>query len=155
MDFTISGLSPEPYRDLFGLSDEELAAHGARRYVATSCPGFPDRIEMRDAEVGETLLLVNHVSVYQDTPYRASHAIFVREGAQSAYQERNEVPEVMMRRLISLRAFDGQGMMVDAELAKGDDIKPAIVRLLSQPSVSRIDAHYALRGCYSGKIERA
>ena len=29
--FRITGLPPEPFRHLFGLSDEELAAHGAKR----------------------------------------------------------------------------------------------------------------------------
>ena len=69
MGFVVTGLSSEPYRHLYGLSDNELAAHGVRRYVADATPGFPDRIEMRDANLGENLLLLNHVSVEQgDVP---------------------------------------------------------------------------------------
>ncbi len=81
MTFRILGLSPEPFQHLFGLSDEALAAHGAIRITADNKPGYPDRLEMRDAEPGETLLLLNHISQPANTPYRASHAIFVREGA--------------------------------------------------------------------------
>ncbi|MFO1133574.1 MAG: DUF1203 domain-containing protein, partial [Hyphomicrobiales bacterium] len=85
MAFRITGLSPEPFRHLFGLPDEQLRRLGVRRYVVDKTPGFPDRIEMRDAEVGETVLLLNHVCQPADTPYRASHAIFVREGAVESY----------------------------------------------------------------------
>src|SRR5262249_26987467 len=60
MSFRITGLSPDPFRPLFGLPDEELARHGARRYRADAKPGYPDRVELRDAEPGETLLLVNY-----------------------------------------------------------------------------------------------
>jgi hypothetical protein len=59
MDFRIQGLSPEPFLPLYGLSDEELANRSAKRYVASAKSGFPDRIEMRDAEPGERLILVN------------------------------------------------------------------------------------------------
>lgn len=78
MTFRITGLDPEPFRPLYGLSDEDLARYGAIRMVASSSPGYPDRIEMRDAEPGETLLLVNFMHQPAETPYCASHAIFVR-----------------------------------------------------------------------------
>ena len=61
MAFRITGLSPVPFRHLFYLSDQELTHRGVIRYVADQAPGFPDRIEMRDASVGEKLLLLNHV----------------------------------------------------------------------------------------------
>ncbi|MEO0382152.1 MAG: DUF1203 domain-containing protein [Pseudomonadota bacterium] len=153
--FVVSGLSPQPYRHLYGLSDDDLATYGACRYTADTSPGFPDRIEMRDAEVGETLLLVNHVSMGQDTPYKTSHAIFVCEGAQDTYQAQNTIPQVMSRRLLSLRAFDAEGMMLDAELAEGDAISQTVQRLLVRPKTDRIHAHYALRGCYAGLITRS
>jgi hypothetical protein len=106
MSFCITGLSVEPFRHLYGLSDQELALHGVKRYIADKRPGFPDRIEMRDASVGEKLLLLNHVCQPANTPYRATHAIFVREGAENAYDRVDEVPEVMRTRLLSLRAYD-------------------------------------------------
>lgn len=155
MNYRITGLSPEPFRHLFGLPEAELAKHSAKRYVADAKPGFPCRIEMRDAEPGETLLLVNHVSQAADTPYRATHAIFVREGATKTFDEVNQVPDVMRTRLLSLRAFGADGMMIDADVAEGAEIEPLIERLLGNPRVSTIHAHNAKRGCYSGRIERA
>ena len=155
MSFRITGLSPEPFQPLFGLSDDELARQGVKRYVADKPQSFPCRVEMRDAAPGETVLLLNHVCQPADTPYRASHAIFVREGAAAAYGRVDEVPAVMRVRLLSLRAYDADGMMVDADVVDGAAVEPLIVRLLANADVSYIHAHNAKRGCYSGRIERA
>jgi hypothetical protein len=155
MSFRITGLSAEPFRHLYGLSDHELARHGVRRYIANTRPGFPDRIEMRDASVGDKLLLLNHVCQPANSPYRASHAIFVREGAENTYDRVDEVPEVMRTRLLSLRAYDADGMMLDAEVVDGREIEGVISRLFVAPDVAYIHAHNAKRGCYSGRIDRA
>lgn len=155
MDYRITGLSPEPFRHLYGLSDAELAAHGARRYVADSKPGFPDRVEVRDAEPGERLLLVNYAHQPADTPYRSSHAIFVLEGAVTTYDRVNELPDVLRVRQVSLRAFDAGHMMVDAALVNGEALPEVIGRFLADPAVAYLQAHYATRGCYAARVERA
>lgn len=155
MDFRISGLSPEPFRHLYGLSDERLAAHGARRCVADSKPGFPDRVELRDAEPGESLLLVNFTHQPADTPYRSSHAVFVLEGAETAYDRPNEVPQVLQVRPISLRAFDAGDMMIAADLASGAAVEALIRTYLADPATAYLHAHYATRGCYAARIDRA
>ena len=155
MSFRTTGLSPEPFRNLYGLSDQELALHGGKRYVADKTPGFPDRIEMRDASIGEKLLLLNHVCQPANTPYRATHAIFVREGAKNAYDRVDEIPEVMRARLLSLRAYDAEGMMLDADVVDGREIEAVISRFFLSPQVAYIHAHNAKRGCYSGRIDRA
>ena len=49
MAYRITGLSPEPFRPLFGLSDAELEQRGAQRWTATPGSGLPDRVAMRDA----------------------------------------------------------------------------------------------------------
>ncbi len=155
MVFRIKGLSPEPFRHLYGLSDQELATKGVKRYVADNKPGFPDRVEMRDGEPGETFLLINHVCQPANTPYRATHAIFVREGAEQTYDQIDVVPEVMRVRLLSLRAYDEDGMMVDADVVDGLESESLIERFFSNPKVAYIHAHNAKRGCFSGQIDRA
>jgi len=155
MDFRIKGLSPEPFRHLFGLSEGELARHGVTRYLVDKKPGFPDRIEMRDAEPGETVLLLNHVCQSADTPYHASHAIFVREGAEETYDRLNEIPEVMRMRLLSLRGYDHRGMMLDADVVEGQNLEPVIERFFANRDIAYIHVHNAKRGCYSGCIDRA
>jgi hypothetical protein len=154
MPFRITGLSPQPFQHLFGLSDEQLAKHGARRYVADNKSGYPDRIELRDAEPGETVILVNYVHQPADNPYRASHAIFLLENAETAYDRVNEVPEVLRLRTISLRAFDADDLMVDADLIDGAELANTIERLFTDSGVAYIHAHYAKRGCYAARIDR-
>ncbi|KAB0539089.1 hypothetical protein HNQ68_001425 [Pseudochrobactrum saccharolyticum] len=154
MDFRITGLSPGPFRHLFGLPDHELKQHRALRVFAED-RGYPDRIEMCEAEIGESLLLLNHVCQSAETPYYATHAIYVRENAVAAYDRINEVPSVMRTRLLSLRAYNATGMIIGAEVVQGTDIEAAIERLFSDQNAAYIHAHNAGRGCYSGRIDRA
>ena len=155
MSFRITGLSPEPFRHLYGLSEETLAEHGARRVVVDHAPGYPDRIEVRDAQPGESVLLVNYTHQPADTPFRSSYAIYVREGAETAYDAVGEIPEAMRGRVISLRAFDTEGMLIDADLADGTALEPLIARMLADPRAAYLHAHYAKPGCYAARIDRA
>jgi hypothetical protein len=155
MRFRIAGLSPDPFCHLFGLPDAELIKHAARRIIVDESPGFPDRIEMRDAAVGETMLLVNYTHQPADTPYRASHAVFVREGAERAYDCTDEVPEVLRRRLISLRGFDAAHFLVAADVADGSSLEDLIAQVFADPKVAYLHAHYAKPGCYAARVDRA
>ena len=58
-------------------------------------------------------------------------------------------------RILSLRAFDSSGLMVDADLADGRELEVAIERLFANPAATYIHAHYAKRGCYAARIDRA
>jgi hypothetical protein len=91
-----------------------------------------------------------------DTPYRSRHAIYVieGEGEQRAFDAVNVVPDAMRRRLLSLRAFDAQGMMIDADVVEGA-VEPLIERLLGDARTAYVHAHYARRGCFAARIERA
>ena len=155
MSFRILGLDPAPFRHLYGLADEALAAHRAQRVVATTPNGFPDRIELRDLDPGEAAILLNYEHQRADTPFRSRHAIFVREGAEAAFDAVGVIPEVIRIRPISLRAFDAAGTMLDADLADGAALEPLIDRLFAKPGVAYLHAHYAKRGCYAARIERA
>ena len=155
MAFRILGLDPAPFRPLFGADETTLRAHGAQRRVVDAPVGFPCRIEVRDAAPGETVLLLNHLHQPADTPYRASHAIFVREGAEHPLDMADEIPDALARRLVSLRAFDATHMMTAAEAVDGRDLAAAIARLFADPAACYLQAHYAARGCYAARVERA
>jgi hypothetical protein len=98
--------------------------------------------------------LLNHVCQPADTPYRATHAVFVVEGAENTYQRVNEIPDVMRTRLLSLRAYDAAGMMLDADVVDGRNVESVIIRFFQSPDVAYIHAHNAKYGCYSGRIDR-
>ena len=155
MTFRVIGLDPAPFLTLYGLPDAELVARGARRIRVGADGGVPDRVGLRDLAPGESALLVNHVHQPADTPLRASHAIYVAEGARERRIVEGRLPEVMRRRLLSLRAFDTDGIMVDADVAEGRDAGDLVTRLLDDARVACVHAHYARPGCYAALIERA
>ncbi len=126
----------------------------APKRVLVDGPGFPERIEMREAEPGETLLLVNFEHQDVDTPFRSSHAVYVREGATETWSG-DRLPDVMRRRLLSLRGFSAAGMIVEADVVEGNGADDVIERLFVNPAVAYIHAHYARPGCYAARIDRA
>lgn len=83
MSFRIAGLDPTLFEHLYGLSDAELCRAGVFRCVADQSPGFPDRISLEDVSPGEHVLLLNYQHQPMQTPYQASHAIFIKEGPDS------------------------------------------------------------------------
>ena len=155
MTYRITGIDAAPYRHLYGLSDEELATRGVVRMTVTEKPGFPCRVSLTDREIGESVLLLNHVSHDVTGPYRASHAIFVAEGAEEAAEYIDDVPPVFGPRVLSLRAFDRDGMMADAILTPAGDADAGIRRLFENPLIATIHAHNASRGCFAARIERS
>ena len=154
MDYIVKGLPLEPFLPLFGLSDEELRRHGAKRYVADAKPGYPCRITLRDAEPGETLLLLNWRHLDADTPYRSDGPIFVREAALASFEARNQIPEQQRCRLLSVRAYDKGGWMQDAEVVEGIALENLIQRFFANQEVAFLHVHNARRGCYACRIER-
>ena len=155
MAYRITGLDPAPYKPLFGLSDAELEERGVVRMTVTEKPSFPCRVSLTDRDIGEQVLLLNHVSHDVAGPYRASHAIFVTEGAQEATEYVDETPPVFETRMLSLRGFDKHGMMAEAVLTQPGEADGGIRKLFSNPQVETIHAHNATRGCFSARIERA
>lgn len=152
--FAINGLDPAPFAALYGLSDEALAASGVVRMVVTGNPGFPCRITLEDAAIGETVLLLNHEHLPVDTPYRQRHAIFVREGASQAARFVDHVPDQLAIRTLSVRAYDAAGNMIDADLVEGRDLPLLIDRLFADPTTDCLHAHNAKRGCFAARIDR-
>lgn len=153
MTYRVTGLDPEPFKPLFGLSDEELAGRGIVRMTVDS-PTFPCRVSLTDRAIGEKVLLLNHVSHDVANPYRASHAIFVTEGEDEAAEYVDQVPPVFEKRVLSLRGFDADGMMADAILSQAGEADAGIRKLFANPDIVTIHAHNATRGCFSAKIER-
>ena len=153
--FQLVGLSPSHFDALFGLSPEELSQLGAVRVTATSSPGFPCRVSLTDAELGEELLLLPFEHQPESSPYRASGPIFVRIGAAQRILGVGEVPVYVTRRQISLRAYDRSHSIIAADVFEGEQVGAEIERQLENPLVSYIHLHNAKRGCFSCLVRRA
>ena len=153
MTYRINGLEPAPFAPLFELDEAELETLGMTR-MAVDSPTFPCRISLRDCDIGDEVILLNHVSHDGMNPYRATHAIFVSKSATEAAEYVDAIPPALDRRILSLRSFDAAGMMIDAALVQPGEADPAIRKLLANPAADHVDAHNAIRGCFAARIER-
>jgi hypothetical protein len=152
MAYRIEGLASAQFAGLFEMSDEALAARNARRAVADG-PGYPCRISLEEAAAGEELVLINHVSNDAATPFRASHAIYVRKDvAPGAYTD--AVPALFDSRTLGLRGFAADGMLRGALLAQPGEADAKIRELFERPEIASIHAHNAALGCFLARIER-
>jgi len=155
MSFRIKGLPAEHFSHLFALPDEELAKRQAVRRIAdTRQPGYPCRVSLTDSKPGDELLLVNYEHLPVDSPYRMRFAIFVRAGDET-FDKIDEVPEQLRKRMLAVRAFDRQGMMLAFKLADGRELEQAIEKLFANANAEYLHVHFAAPGCYAARVERA
>ena len=154
MSYRIIGLDPASFRGLHFLADAALAERGVQRVRVGEKPSAPCRISLDDAEVGENVLLLNHDHQPANTPYRQQGPIFVRE-TEERFERVGVIPPALARRTLSLRGFDEEDMMIEADLVEGAEAAGLIERIFANPRVAYIHAHYARRGCFAALIERA
>jgi len=154
MDYTITSLDLNDFRHLFGLDDKTLAEQNVQRMTVTGKPGYPCRVTLEDAEIGESVLLLNYEHLPVESPYRSAHALFVRENATASTSFENEVPEYLRTRQLSVRSFDTSGNMVAAHTCSGAELEPLIERLLDDELADYLHVHNAARGCYLARIDR-
>jgi hypothetical protein len=153
MSFRVTGLDPNLFADLHALSDAELAAQGVRRVRVDQKPNAPCRISLDDADIGETVLLLNYDHQPAHTPYRQQGPIFVRD-AHKRFEGCDVIPPALQRRPLSLRGFDADHMMIEADLVDGAEASALVQRLFANAHVAYIHAHYAKRGCYAARFDR-
>jgi uncharacterized protein DUF1203 len=152
MGFRIQGLPAEKFSHLFTLSDEELAQAGAVRRVADG--PRPCRVSLTDAQAGDELILVNYEHHAVASPYRMRFAIYVRRGEET-FDAVDTVPEQLRKRMLAVRAFDGDAMMVGWELVDGNELEGAIERLFADSRAVYLHVHFAAPGCYAARVARA
>lgn len=151
MTFQISALPKQSFAPLFAMSDRELAARGAMRRLVDESPGFPCRVSLQDAAVGETVILTHFEHHAVASPFRASHAIYVRDVEQATVAP-NVVPAMLRTRLLSVRAFDRGGMLVGADVVDGREVEGVIERLLA--NAAYLHVHFAKPGCFAARVDR-
>jgi hypothetical protein len=155
--FRVSGISAEVLNEFRQLSDDELRERNVFRYIADKKPGYPCRVSLVDAEVGESLLLINFGHLISSSPYRSVGPIFVRESARETYVRVNEIPEVLRApgRLLSVRAYDRNDMLAGASVIETAKIDHAIQELFGNRQVAYLQVHYAGPGCFACRVDRA
>lgn len=154
MDYVIAGLPLQSFQPLFSLDDDALRARGMLRMQVDAKPGFPCRVTLEEAESGDTVLLLPWRHLDVATPYRADGPILVSESARATGLWRNAIPEQQRSRLLSVRAYDAEGWMQDAEVVDGAELEPLIERYFMQPEIDYLHVHNARRGCYACRVNR-
>jgi len=152
--FQIIGLPHEPFAAWFALTDSELAARGAMRVVTMAKPGYPCRISLVDADVGDELLLLPYEHQPANSPYKASGPIFVRRHARQRVLKPGEVSDYVGLRMISLRAYDLDDLIIEADICDGRDVAARIEQHFGNDAVRYIHLHNAKRGCFSCRVKR-
>ena len=155
MTYRIEGLNPENFAGLFAMDAAGLESVHARRVTAGADMGWPCRVSLLDAKVGESLILLHHLSHDVATPYRSAYAMYVREAAAAAATFVDETPPVFEGRPMAFRAFNSEGMLVNAALALPGQADNRIRELLEDDRISYIHAHNAAHGCFSARIDRS
>lgn len=128
--------------------------HSITRYTADSFPGYPCRQCLRDAEVGEELVLVSFDPFSLDSPYRQAGPIFLHRADCSSNRDNDAIPEQLARRQLSVRAFDRNEMMIDAAILDGSQLREQITKFFEAADTAFIDVHNATRGCWAARYER-
>lgn len=153
-NFQVQPLPRSRFSHLFGLTDEALLRQGAQRCIVDAMPGYPCRVSLRDASVGERVILLHFEHHRVNGPYRASGAIYVRELAEDAAFGVGEVPEMLLRRPQSLRAYGANGCLLAADVHDGAEVPVALHRLFANDNIAYVHAHNARPGCFNCNFVR-
>jgi hypothetical protein len=155
MNFRIKAFDDREFVALFNLGNSELEKIGAVKMIVDEFPGFPCRVSLEDAEIGEEVILLPYQHHKTNSPYQSSGPIFVRKIAKSSIYEINEIPKMFNHRLLSLRGYDKNAIMKDASVIEGNNLKAQIFKIFENDDIQYIHIHNAKPGCYNCLVERA
>lgn len=131
----------------------QLRRAGGPVYVADAAPGFPCRQCLRDADVGEELILVSHDPFEGLSAYRSASPIFLHRRPCRPF-DGGTLPVQLTGRQLSVRAFDRDEMMTDAEVIEGTRLADTLGRFFADDGVDRVHIHNAGRGCFAAAVDR-
>jgi hypothetical protein len=116
----------------------------------------PCRRCLRNARPGEPLLLLPYDPFLVRSPYTGEGPVYVHADGCDAHQpEPDELPEqVDDRRQFSVRAYDADAMMLDAQVVPGPELADHARALLSD-GAAFVHAHFAGPGCFAFRIDHA
>lgn len=154
MPFQFHALGYGSFAELFGMQEKALRERRAVRQRVTHRPGFPCRVSLIDAEVGEETMLVHYTHQPAASPFHAGHAIYVRRDAVQAEPMVGQVPAMLRTRLLSVRAFGKDDMMLQANVTEGSMLEAALEEMFAMDAVRYLHVHNAREGCYLTRVAR-
>ncbi|MEL6656611.1 MAG: DUF1203 domain-containing protein [Bacteroidota bacterium] len=152
--FQVVGLPITLLEELNTLSIEERQLRGIQKCTVDAKPGYPCRLSLADAEVGEEVFLLPYKHHSVDSPYQAAGPIYIRTEGGAAALPPNKLPKMLGHRFLSLRVYDKDAMMIGAQTLKGTALAETIQKIFSVPAAAYIQVHNAGPGCYNCEIRR-
>ncbi len=152
--FQVTAIPLEDVRHFLTMDDQALANAGMQRLTVDTHPGYPCRLSLEDAQVGEQVLAFSYCHHPAASPYRASGPVFVRTDAAQAKLAPNVIPDMLLHRLLSLRVYDPGGMMIDAHTLEGIELAERIQAIFADDQAAYIQVHNAGPGCFNCQIDR-
>jgi hypothetical protein len=114
----------------------------------------PCRRCLRNARTGERLLLLPYDPFTVRSPYTGEGPVYVHaDGCAEHRAEPDVLPEQVDGRHFSVRAYDADAMMLDAEVVAGDQLADR-ARALLDGDAAFLHAHFAGPGCFAFRIDR-
>lgn len=153
-NFQLVALEKKQFEYLFDLDEAEMSKNGIQKMVVDTFPGFPCRVSLADAEIGEEVILLNYEHHNVNSPYKSSGPIFVRKIAQTFKPKVNDIPIMFNHRLLSLRGYDEKSMIIFAEVVKGEILKERLFEILKNQKIEYLHIHNAGPGCYNCLVKR-
>jgi hypothetical protein len=154
-DFKFVPLEREEFDSFMDLNDTELESHQAKWMIVDEEPGYPCRVSLEDAKIGEKVLFMPYWHHDVKSAYRAMGTVLVREKAQTTECKVNQVPKMLLHRLLSVKAYDSSNMMVDHDIANGSELESKLKEHFQNSIVEYIHLHYASPGCFCSAVYRA
>jgi hypothetical protein len=66
-----------------------------------------------------------------------------------------EVENAGQGRMLSIRAYDGDALMTEAAVTRGEEFRERATDLLADPQVAFLHVHFAGPGCFAFRVDRA
>jgi hypothetical protein len=133
-------------KDFYGNAGEVMQSDGA----------FPCRHCLTDLPEERTALLVAHLPFDRDAPFSEVGPIFVCPDECEPYSAIAEVPGIVQRRQVVIRAYDREDRIRYGhhDLVAGTEAEKVINRLLADPDTAYLHVRSAQTGCFLSRVER-
>ena len=153
-DFIIEPIS-SPVHDSLKQGASEMHGNPVQKVIADSKPGYPCRLSLEDAEVGEELYLFSHAPFAAANAYRETGPVFIRKNAIPASLAVNELPDIALARSIVVRAYSAAGTMISATQAETREIANTIRLAFRDETVEFVHLRAVVTGCFLCEARRA
>lgn len=115
----------------------------------------PCRLCLRISKEPEDLILLSYQPLPDTSSYAEVGPIFVHADRCEPYTQHETFPQDFASRHLVLRAYDHEGQIVDARVAKPGAAPEHAAGFLSDPRVAEVHVRHITYTCFAFKIVRA